>query len=266
MPQTAPGPFDKSRIKSIPSNSTFIFDSTAPIVFIHAEPDCIVDQSSYLIENWRKFDIIYTWNPEIFEKCPNARLYHSCYTWLTDEYINSIDISKKKYKISTLCGSKQYARSNGHRMRIELFYKQDYFKIFPVVFFRSSVQFPVLPDLGNNPLLESGWNDKGPLFTEFQFSIVIENSKATNYFTEKLIDCLVSKTIPIYWGCPNIGDFFDTTGWILFDKLEEDLYIKLYDLDEDYYGKYIEVIEKNYQKAISLKDFYTNVENATVKT
>jgi hypothetical protein len=95
---------------------------------------------------------------------------------------------------------------------------------------------------------------------------VIENSKVINYCSEKLLDCLVSKTIPIYWGCPNVEDFFDTTGWILFDKLEEDLYIKLYDLDEDYYGKYSEVIEKNYQKAITLKDYNINLNNALIKT
>ena len=42
----------------------------------------------------------------------------------------------------------------------------------------------------------------------YQKSIAIENSSQKNYFTEKLIDCFVCNTLPIYWGCPNIFDYF----------------------------------------------------------
>ena len=44
---------------------------------------------------------------------------------------------------------------------------------------------------------------------DYAFSIVIENSKIDYYFTEKLIDCFSTGTIPIYYGCPSIGNFFD---------------------------------------------------------
>jgi len=56
---------------------------------------------------------------------------------------------------------------------------------------------------------------------DYRFSIVVENSKTDNYFTEKLIDCFAVGTIPIYWGCPNIDKFFNTQGMLLFDTLEE---------------------------------------------
>lgn len=29
------------------------------------------------------------------------------------------------------------------------------------------------------------------------------------YFSEKLSDCFVSGTIPLYWGCVRLGDYFD---------------------------------------------------------
>ena len=77
----------------------------------------------------------------------------------------------------------------------------------------------------------------------------------------KLIDCLITKTLPIYYGCPNVSAFFDTQGWIEFDELE-DLYVKLQTLNETHYAKFTDSIEKNYQKAISLRDYYTNIENA----
>lgn len=68
---------------------------------------------------------------------------------------------------------------------------------------------------------------------DYMFSIIIENVSDSNYFTEKLIDSMVSYTIPIYWGCPNIGDFFDTSGIIdlnvnNFDNILNSLNTSLY--------------------------------------
>jgi len=56
---------------------------------------------------------------------------------------------------------------------------------------------------------------------DYAFSIVIENCKEDYYFTEKIIDCLLTGTVPIYWGCPSIDKFFDKEGIITFDSMEE---------------------------------------------
>jgi len=56
---------------------------------------------------------------------------------------------------------------------------------------------------------------------DYRFSIIIENSKQLNYFTEKIIDCLTLGTVPIYWGCPNISEFFNTEGFICFSSIDE---------------------------------------------
>jgi hypothetical protein len=56
---------------------------------------------------------------------------------------------------------------------------------------------------------------------DFYFSIIIENSKQLNYITEKIIDCLTVGTIPIYWGCPNIAEFFNIEGFICFSSIDE---------------------------------------------
>ena len=56
---------------------------------------------------------------------------------------------------------------------------------------------------------------------DYSFALVIENCKQDYYFTEKLIDCFTTGTIPIYWGCPSIGDFFDTNGMICFNDIHE---------------------------------------------
>ncbi|WP_372887393.1 glycosyltransferase family 10 domain-containing protein [Shimia sp.] len=55
----------------------------------------------------------------------------------------------------------------------------------------------------------------------YRFSVVIENVREANYFTEKLVDCILCDTVPIYWGCPNPDRFFDTRGMILCDTAED---------------------------------------------
>ena len=42
----------------------------------------------------------------------------------------------------------------------------------------------------------------------YKYSIIIENSSEVNYFTEKLIDACLLETVPIYWGAPNISEYF----------------------------------------------------------
>jgi hypothetical protein len=48
-----------------------------------------------------------------------------------------------------------------------------------------------------------------------QFSIAIENYIDEDWFSEKLLGCFVSLSVPIYIGCPNILDYFDARGMII---------------------------------------------------
>ncbi|HYE53130.1 MAG TPA: glycosyltransferase family 10 [Azospirillaceae bacterium] len=65
------------------------------------------------------------------------------------------------------------------------------------------IRFPLLPDDSKNRLFES------------MFHVAIENAFDVNYFTEKLLDCLATYTVPVYMGCPNVGDYFDLDGMII---------------------------------------------------
>jgi hypothetical protein len=55
----------------------------------------------------------------------------------------------------------------------------------------------------------------------FHFSVVIENIKADYYFSAKLINCFVHGVVPVYWGAPSISDFFNQSGIIVFNTLEQ---------------------------------------------
>lgn len=48
------------------------------------------------------------------------------------------------------------------------------------------------------------------ILKDYKYCVVIENSRAQSYFTEKLIDPISVGTVPLYWGCPNIENFIVT--------------------------------------------------------
>lgn len=55
----------------------------------------------------------------------------------------------------------------------------------------------------------------------FRFTVVVENSRAPGYFTEKLLDAFVTGTAPIYWGDPAVGACFDLRGIVVAETLDE---------------------------------------------
>ena len=80
------------------------------------------------------------------------------------------------------------------------------------------------------------------------FNVVIENVKHTNWYN-KIGDNFLSKTVPIYWGCPNIEDFgYDKRGIIMFED-EKELLTILNSLTSEKYNKMKPYIDYNYEVA-----------------
>ena len=69
---------------------------------------------------------------------------------------------------------------------------------------------------GQNTFVEDKWDGLGP----YKFSLAIENSVHHNYFTEKISDVFLAFAMPIYFGCPNIKDFFDDRSYLALDNLD----------------------------------------------
>jgi len=55
----------------------------------------------------------------------------------------------------------------------------------------------------------------------YRFSIVMENVIIDTLFTEKLIDCFLTGTVPIYYGTHGIKRFFNMEGVLQFRTLDE---------------------------------------------
>ena len=65
---------------------------------------------------------------------------------------------------------------------------------------------------GFNPVKDK-WDGINP----YKYSLAIENSNSEFYWTEKISDCFLSRTMPIYYGCTNIDSFFPKDSMIKVD-------------------------------------------------
>ena len=95
----------------------------------------------------------------------------------------------------------------------------------------------------------------------YRFSVVIENSRERNYFTEKLLDAVLCQTVPIYWGCPNIGDFMDTRGMILCES-EEDIKAAILASGQELYDEKLVGLKAAVPAAAHFADYYGRAAHA----
>jgi hypothetical protein len=65
--------------------------------------------------------------------------------------------------------------------------------------------------------------DKHDILRKYEYSIAIENVCEKNYASEKIFDCFLNNTIPIYYGCPNINELYNKNSYILLDIGSNDL-------------------------------------------
>jgi hypothetical protein len=236
----------------------FNFADTTPYkVFWQTEPAEVCDTEAKLIKNHQFYDLILTWNNAVLSECPNAKFFAPGSVWT-----HEADTSQKKFQASYLISSK--TGCPGYDFRQEIFSKLPEAKgALRILKHRSP---PYLPD-------------KRGMLVPFQYSIIVENAYRPNYFTEKLTDCLATKTIPIYWGCPasdilccgilktnpgayqGVSEFFNTDGILTFTDY---LSLKriLAGLTPEYYESKRAVIEENYLLAMKYADRTGNLVKA----
>ena len=98
------------------------------------------------------------------------------------------------------------------------------------------------------PLEYVDYVDKIDTVKDYHYSIEIENVFEDLFFSDKIIDCFLTGTIPIYKGCKQISKFFNTDGIIFFDN-EAELLDILKNLTPEQYKSKEKAIIENFEKA-----------------
>jgi hypothetical protein len=215
-------------------------------ILILLEPNEYFGLHDWAIQNQNLFSIILTWSDKVLNNCENATFLPFGTTWLIPEqYVKNYT---KNFQVSHVRGN--LLKTYGHTLRHEYHNRVNELKL-PHKSWETA---------GIREKIETCAVAKCELFGDAQYGVVIENTSHRGYFTEKIMEMFLFKTIPVYWGCSNIGDFFNKEGIITFDNVD-DLIYKLNNLDENYYDSIKEIIEENYNKAMNYLHIETNIIN-----
>lgn len=225
--------------------------NTLKILFLCEPPEIYPDLYLYTLANYDKYDYIITYYDKILNYCPNAVYYMHTQSWIPDDYV---PFSEKAFGVSTVVGYK--LQTQGHWLRHALWEKQHFIKNIPAEFFAS--QHGGYPRMSANDVFalyrskKILGNSKLPLFS-YQFHIAIENVRMDGMFTEKILDCFRTKTVPIYWGCKDIGQYFNNNGIICCNSVDEIL-DACNALSHDTYDQMREAIDDNYLRSLSYRN------------
>jgi hypothetical protein len=194
------------------------------------------------------YNYILTYHHDILDTFSNSFISVTPDSWVTD-YIEK----DKEFSVSSVFGNKHLSEYltglEGYNVRWELFTRRDELKIDKRFYLSGSSP---IPDINYEDHLVLG-DLKTPMF-DSQFHIAIENTnRIKNAFSEKLIDCFYTRTIPIYYGPSNIGDFFNIDGIFLVNSVD-DIIDTCNRINENTYDSLKDVIEENYNRSLNYKN------------
>lgn len=214
--------YSKESIKYPPPNRIVAF--TEPSIWLNLDKEKVKRISKYYPK------MILAWHKQLV--ClPQGKFWNSTTKWVSDNVP-----CKKEFGISGFVSNKSRKDGDGYGLRYDIILNQHLIKTPSIIhnFTQSwkgkKIEYP----------LSSKDNAMG-----YMFHLAIENVSEKGYFTEKLIDCLASKVVPLYFGAPDIDKFFKLDGMILLDK--KNWIQQLNSLSIRDFDKRCEAIEENYE-------------------
>lgn len=96
-------------------------------------------------------------------------------------------------------------------------------------------------------ILPPGADLKQQFLRDYKFNIAYENASVPGYTTEKIIDAMQARCLPIYWGDPRIGEEFNPRSFLNRADFPSDdaLVEKIIELDQDD-AKYLAYMREPY--------------------
>ena len=105
--------------------------------------------------------------------------------------------------------------------------------------------------------LVGGTAEKIAFLRQYKFNIAFENGSTPGYTTEKLVEAMPARTVPIYWGSPRVAEEFNPRSFLNYHDYsdEDELIEKIIELDRDE-KKYLEWFHQPYFRDDRPNEFY----------
>lgn len=211
------------------------YSDKARYAWMLESPEVTAQQYKWLDENIDKFTGVLTCRKALLDKYPGkCRFVPAGSTWVEPK--DRVPTRKTKV-VSMVSSNKNFTTGHAVRHRIIEKYGQQF------------------------DLYGRGFNevaDKADALRDYMFSVAVENTSEDYYFTEKLLDCFATGTVPIYYGCPSIGDFFNPAGIIQVSSAEGVGKV-LRHLNASLYRKMLPAVRENYrifmERFVSYEDY-----------
>jgi len=204
----------------------------------------MIKPDSWDLEYHRQFDRVFTWSDDLVDG--KFYLKHNFANDLTlrndfDQLLADHDNRKLACMINSCIvppSAEQYPKNlYGHRIAAIRWFEANHPEDFELWGnFWNKDHFPSYRGRSEN---------KYQTFGNYKFAICLENAYGySGYISEKLLDCLISGIVPIYWGAPNISDWIPEDCYIDIRKFESypQLYFHLQQIDKARYQQYLESI------------------------
>jgi len=199
-------------------------NSKIKVAWLIEPPEVAKFAYDYIKVNWSKFDYIVTYIRDLVVIDKKFHFYPWGSKWIDED---DWKVYEKSKQLSIIASDKNF--TNGHFLRHE-----------------SVRRFGDRMDVmgkGYTPI-----DNKIIGLKDYRYSVVTENCKYNDYFTEKLLDCFLTGTVPIYYGFDNSSNIFNSKGIIPFDTIEDLEAILSYIGPKDYALR-LESIRDNFEKA-----------------
>jgi hypothetical protein len=208
--------------------------------------------------NPRYYTYLLTFHSELLKRNVKAKRFLMMVPWITN-----YKFKEKQFSVSTVVGGKKDSSMEGYALRHEIWRKRKSI-IIPRKFYLSGDAkfwhtFVPWTEVSYDNELVLG-DSKEPLF-DSMFHIAIENTAIKHYFSEKLLDCFQTKTVPVYYGCRNIEEFFNTEGMFRVWSIDEMVEV-CNQLTPEVYERMKPAIEDNYQRSMAWTNPKQQVEEA----
>lgn len=97
----------------------------------------------------------------------------------------------------------------------------------------------------NNIGIDNGVKNKIDFIKNYRFNLACENVSHRGYCTEKIIEAFAARTVPIYWGDPDIEDYFNPKAFINCNRYEnqDELVKNIIRIDKDK-DQYLEMLNQ----------------------
>lgn len=218
------------------------------ILYMYEPP--AVDPMQYTKRVWEQFDAILSWNTYLTESSPAFTFEAGAYYDLpyssdygVERQVELPDLSSRERAICQVCGDKYSLSAEeiySERRKIARWFSTHA---------RTRMDVFGKPPM-DTPNYRGVAADKAETFAKYRYALCFENTFhplwTQGYLTEKILDCMATGTIPVYYGCSNIQELVPADCFVNYRSFASmnELDAFLQDLSDEAYLGYAERMQR----------------------